>query len=339
MLTAAGVSADSPGLLRTAYRRQRSPRVRFRVLILFCLSAAIGGYYGAFGPGNGFSIFSKKAPKVAQADNPSPLLHLPADAARDTRAGQPTEQRNSEAIPVTPPAPNSGVPLALIADSARQQGRAEVARSSPAVGGPSSPSPRRATASEGPAQLTKPGKPAAQSNPEPVLASASVVSPGSAAISPLPRVEELSERATAGESNIRLISPLAPTAMVGTASGNGSAPKPQNTKVAAKATSANSADERIGGTDAGGSSQPSTARDESNVTPAGAKPGIVFLMIRPWGEVYVDGIRVGVSPPLKELKVAPGKRLIVVRNTALPPYEQTLEVRPEARTTLIHRFE
>jgi hypothetical protein len=43
------------------------------------------------------------------------------------------------------------------------------------------------------------------------------------------------------------------------------------------------------------------------------------LAITPWEEVYVDGRKKGVSPPLAEVKLAPGKHVVEIRNTAFQP--------------------
>ena len=46
----------------------------------------------------------------------------------------------------------------------------------------------------------------------------------------------------------------------------------------------------------------------------------VRLDIRPWGEVWVNGVARGISPPVKELRLIPGKYQVVLRNADLPPY-------------------
>lgn len=64
----------------------------------------------------------------------------------------------------------------------------------------------------------------------------------------------------------------------------------------------------------------------------------VFLSIKPWGEVYVDGKRKGVSPPLKTLSLTPGTHTIEVRNTTFQPYARTINVKPESKTRLEYKF-
>ncbi len=72
-----------------------------------------------------------------------------------------------------------------------------------------------------------------------------------------------------------------------------------------------------------------------------AKPigtGVIALAIAPWGEVYVDGDRVGVSPPVNEVEVAPGKRKIEIRNGSFPVYTQVIEVKADQKVRIKHKF-
>ncbi|MCX5839773.1 MAG: PEGA domain-containing protein [Deltaproteobacteria bacterium] len=64
----------------------------------------------------------------------------------------------------------------------------------------------------------------------------------------------------------------------------------------------------------------------------------VSLGIAPWGEVYVDGQKKGVSPPLNKLRVAPGKHTIEIRNTTFPPYKQTVDLKPGEQLRIKHKF-
>jgi hypothetical protein len=66
--------------------------------------------------------------------------------------------------------------------------------------------------------------------------------------------------------------------------------------------------------------------------------GTVLLAISPWGEVLVDGIGRGVTPPLDRIALAPGSYRFEVRNPAAPRYAATLEVRAGESVTLQHRF-
>lgn len=68
------------------------------------------------------------------------------------------------------------------------------------------------------------------------------------------------------------------------------------------------------------------------------KPATVSLGITPWGEVYVDGNKKGVSPPLNSVQVAPGKHQIEIRNTSFPPYQQTVDLKPGELLKIKHKF-
>jgi class 3 adenylate cyclase len=68
------------------------------------------------------------------------------------------------------------------------------------------------------------------------------------------------------------------------------------------------------------------------------KPATVSLGIAPWGEVYVDGNKKGVSPPLNSLQLAPGKHQIEIRNTTFAPYKQTADLKPGEQLKIKHKF-
>ena len=86
--------------------------------------------------------------------------------------------------------------------------------------------------------------------------------------------------------------------------------------------------------------------DANHVTPApagssraAARTVTVALDIRPWGEIVVDGVVQGVSPPMKTLALKPGRYKIEVRNADLPAYRTTLDVQPGGAPVLRHVFE
>ncbi len=72
--------------------------------------------------------------------------------------------------------------------------------------------------------------------------------------------------------------------------------------------------------------------------PAEQERAMASLSILPWGEIYVDGRKAGVSPPLREIEVKPGKRHIEIRNTTFPPYVETIDVAPGSRIKIRHKF-
>lgn len=84
--------------------------------------------------------------------------------------------------------------------------------------------------------------------------------------------------------------------------------------------------------------QASTDDKAGKPAEAPAKPGTVKLAIQPWGEVYVDGGKRGVSPPMKSLSLAPGKHRIEIRNGDFAPYKETIEVKSGGETTVQYVF-
>ena len=63
------------------------------------------------------------------------------------------------------------------------------------------------------------------------------------------------------------------------------------------------------------------------------------MAVSPWGEVYVDGRKKGISPPLAEIKLAPGKHVVEIRNTAFQPYVKTVELAANGRLKIKHKFQ
>lgn len=64
----------------------------------------------------------------------------------------------------------------------------------------------------------------------------------------------------------------------------------------------------------------------------------VLLLIAPWGEVYVDGQKRGISPPLKSLSLTPGMHTVEIRNSSLPVYREKIDVKPGAQIKIKHTF-
>jgi non-specific serine/threonine protein kinase len=52
----------------------------------------------------------------------------------------------------------------------------------------------------------------------------------------------------------------------------------------------------------------------------------VRFHVQPWGEVYVNGVKRGASPPLRSLSLSPGIYQIEIRNGTLPPLRRTLNI-------------
>jgi hypothetical protein len=67
-------------------------------------------------------------------------------------------------------------------------------------------------------------------------------------------------------------------------------------------------------------------------------PGTLTLSVLPWGEVFIDGKKLGVSPPLRSVPVPPGKHQVELRNASFPVHKQTLNVKPGESIIVSHRF-
>lgn len=67
-------------------------------------------------------------------------------------------------------------------------------------------------------------------------------------------------------------------------------------------------------------------------------PAVIEFNITPRGDVYVDGVLKGTSPPLSQLEVAPGKHTIEIRNSRFPPL--MIDINPVAaeKLTITHTF-
>ena len=82
----------------------------------------------------------------------------------------------------------------------------------------------------------------------------------------------------------------------------------------------------------------SRRRSESSVAAAPVRDGTVTLAITPWGEVVVDGVARGVSPPLTQIGLPPGSHTIEVRNASSPPFSVRIDLRSGETISLQHRF-
>lgn len=85
--------------------------------------------------------------------------------------------------------------------------------------------------------------------------------------------------------------------------------------------------------------RPASARTESaRTTAAPPAKAVIGLAVSPWGEVFVNGRRAGVSPPLTSIDVAAGRVTVELRNGDAPPYRETLQIAPGEEVRVRHRF-
>ncbi len=90
---------------------------------------------------------------------------------------------------------------------------------------------------------------------------------------------------------------------------------------------------------------PAAAAAPDKRSPAPEKPAApspktarVELAVLPWGEVLLDGKSRGVSPPLRELEIAPGAYTVELRNSTFPSHVQKIDVKAGAEVRIRHRF-
>lgn len=119
------------------------------------------------------------------------------------------------------------------------------------------------------------------------------------------------------------------------------APVPVNPPEAPKMESATSDAKTAAPATSPSPSKPDTAKTEAAKTEAPkpeVPPGSLNLAIAPWGEVFVNGRSRGVSPPMKNLKLPPGKYRIEIKNTTFPAYSETVDIKSREEVTVRHKF-
>jgi class 3 adenylate cyclase len=72
---------------------------------------------------------------------------------------------------------------------------------------------------------------------------------------------------------------------------------------------------------------------------SGIIPATLVFAVQPWGEIYVNGKKQGVTPPMKSVKLDPGKYKIEVRNTTFPVHVENLDLKARDEITVRHRFQ
>lgn len=73
-------------------------------------------------------------------------------------------------------------------------------------------------------------------------------------------------------------------------------------------------------------------------TPAQPTPVRVSINVRPWGEIVINGVSRGVTPPLKTVMLRPGRHRVTIRNSAQPPHHMTLTVKTGKPAMITHIF-
>ncbi|ARP88379.1 hypothetical protein CAL13_20775 [Bordetella genomosp. 9] len=98
-----------------------------------------------------------------------------------------------------------------------------------------------------------------------------------------------------------------------------------------------------GNSTAGGMANAPATGSASSGSATGTRPAqlaraTLRVDVLPWGEIFVDGVSRGVSPPLKTLTLPPGRHTLEIRNADLPPYRVVLELKAGRQATVRHDF-
>ncbi|MBD9680722.1 PEGA domain-containing protein [Pseudomonas sp. PDM18] len=82
-----------------------------------------------------------------------------------------------------------------------------------------------------------------------------------------------------------------------------------------------------------------TSPEKPRNTPAPATFGTLIVGVQPWAEVWIDGRKRGISPPLFTLQLPPGLYTVELRNPDLPSYSQKVQIAAGQSVTLRHSFQ
>jgi class 3 adenylate cyclase len=85
------------------------------------------------------------------------------------------------------------------------------------------------------------------------------------------------------------------------------------------------------------------AKADPTKTAGEAKPALppatLVFAVSPWGEIFINGKSRGVTPPMKSLKLDPGKYKIEVRNTTFPVFAENFDLKARDEVTVRHKFQ
>jgi eukaryotic-like serine/threonine-protein kinase len=71
---------------------------------------------------------------------------------------------------------------------------------------------------------------------------------------------------------------------------------------------------------------------------AAAATGELRFAVSPWGEIEVNGVSRGTTPPMNLLTLPEGSHRVTIRNADFPPFSTTIQVTPGAPAVVRHRF-
>lgn len=67
-------------------------------------------------------------------------------------------------------------------------------------------------------------------------------------------------------------------------------------------------------------------------------PAVIKFDIKPGGDIYVDGVLKGATPPLNRIEIKPGPHSIEVHNSTFPPLRMEINLASAEETTITHAF-
>ena len=70
-----------------------------------------------------------------------------------------------------------------------------------------------------------------------------------------------------------------------------------------------------------------------------AATATLSFAISPWGEVHIDGKMRGISPPLRNVELTPGRHRVEIRNANFPPYVEIVDAKSGSRIRIRHKFQ
>jgi class 3 adenylate cyclase len=81
------------------------------------------------------------------------------------------------------------------------------------------------------------------------------------------------------------------------------------------------------------------AAKAEGVTKPALPPATLVFAVQPWGEIYVNGKARGVTPPMKSLKLEPGKYKVEIRNTTFATHTENFDLKARDEVTVRHKFQ
>nr|WP_314359701.1 serine/threonine protein kinase [uncultured Achromobacter sp.] len=178
--------------------------------------------------------------------------------------------------------------------------------------------------------------------PNALITSSEVVMPNPPAVHPVPPPAVPPAASTVPPAAVPQAASTPPPVVSGAGAESGTQPSTQNSAATANAPAEPSVLPAAGtpaSTQGAATSNAATPAEDTPKPKPLAVPVTVRLDIRPWGEVWVNGVARGISPPVKEIRLIPGKYQVVLRNADLPPYRATIEIKAGKPAVISHVFQ